>query len=189
MDRREALRRVGLLMGGAVSLPLASGVLSGCQAPSDAAAYTLQTLSSSQDELVATIAELIIPTTDTPGARAARVNEFIDIVVTDFLPEEDRTRFMNGLAEADAMAQAAHGAAFVDCSEEQQIALLTEMEDAAYAAREAGEEPAFFMQMKEMTLTGYYTSEIGATQELMYVHEAGEYRSDIPYSEIGKAYS
>ena len=176
-------------MGGAVSLPVMSSVLSGCQAPTDAAAYTLQTLTSDQDELVATIAELIIPTTDTPGARAARVNEYVDIVVTDFLPEEDRTRFMAGLAEADAMAQSAHSASFVDCTEEQQIALLTQMEDAAYEAREAGEDSAFFMMIKEMTITGYYTSEIGATQELKYVHEAGEYRGDIPYSEVGKAYS
>ena len=176
-------------MGGAVSLPVVSGVLSGCQAPTDAAAYTLQTLTSDQNELIATIAELIIPTTDTPGARAAKVNEFVDIVVTDFLPEEDKTRFMEGLAETDALAQAAHGASFVDCSEEQQIALLTELEDAAYSAREAGEDAAFFMMIKEMTLTGYYTSEIGATQELIYVHEAGEYKPDIPYSEVGRAYS
>lgn len=176
-------------MGGAVSLPVVSGVLSGCQAPTDASAYALQTLTSDQNELVATISELIIPTTDTPGARAAKVNEFIDIVVTDFLPAEDRARFLAGLANADAMAEAAHGSSFVDCSEEEQIALLTEMEEAAYAARDAGQEPAFFMMMKEMTLTGYYTSEIGATQELIYVHEAGEYRGDIPYSEVGKAYS
>lgn len=176
-------------MGGAVSLPLASSVLSGCQAPSDASAYALQTLTSDQDELVATMAELIIPTTDTPGARAAKVNEYIDIVVTDYLTEEDRTSFMAGLADADAQAQEAHGSAFVDCTEEQQIALLTQMEEVAYAAGEAGSSPAFFMMMKQMTLRGYYTSEIGATQELMYVHEAGEYRPDIPYSEIGKAYS
>ena len=188
MDRREALRRVGMIMGGAVSLPLASSVLSGCQtAPSTASAYSLQTLTPDQDELVATIAELIIPTTDTPGARAALVNEYIDIVATDYMTEEQRTQFVAGLGDADAAAQAAHGSSFVDCTEEQQIALLTEMENEAYDSQ--GEDPHFFMMMKQMTLTGYYTSEIGATQELMYVHEAGIYRPDIPYSEIGKAYS
>lgn len=189
MDRRQALQRVGMIMGGAISLPLASSVLSGCQsAPSSASAsYTLQTLTPEQDELVATIAELIIPTTDTPGARAALVNEYVDIVATDYMTDEDRTAFMTGLADADAQAQAAHGASFVDCTEEQQVALLTAMEEDAYAAESSS--PPFFMMMKQMTLTGYYTSEIGATQELMYVHEAGVYRGDIPYSEIGKAYS
>ena len=177
-------------MGGAVSLPLASSVLSGCQtSPSSATAYALQTFTPDQNELVATIAELIIPTTDTPGARAAQVNEYMDIVVTDYMTEEDRMHFMAGLADVDNKAQEAHGAAFVNCTEEQQVSMLTAMEDEAYADREAGSPPAFFVMMKQMTLTGYYTSEIGATQELMYVHESGVYRPDIPYSEIGKAYS
>ena len=189
MDRRAALKRVGLIMGGAVSVPLASGILSGCQSSVDGTAYVLQTLTPQQDELVATISELIIPTTDTPGARAAKVNEFIDILMTDYYPDEDRSRFMSGLAEADEKAQAANGNLFVDCTEDQQVAILTEMENEAYTAKEAGEDQAFFLMMKEMTLTGYYTSEIGATQELTYVHEAGEYRPDIPYEEIGRAFA
>ncbi len=176
-------------MGGTLSVPLVSGVLSGCQPPAEGTTYALQTLTPEQDELVATMAELIIPTTDTPGARAANVNEFVDILLTDFHPIEDRDRFLAGLADADAKATAEYGALFVDCTGDQQVALLTQMEDEAYAARRPGGDPHFFIMMKEMTLTGYYTSEIGATQELEYVHEAGIYRPDIPYSEVGKAYA
>lgn len=186
MDRREALKRVGLLMGGTVSLSVVSGVMSGCQA-TGAGGYAFQTLNPAQGQLVDTISELIIPTTDTPGASAAKVNEFIDLMLTDWYDVEDKDRFMAGLQEVDAMANAANGSAFVDNTEEQQIALLTELEDNALSA--SGGDKPFFLMMKELTLTGYYTSEIGASQELKYVHTAGEYRGDVPYSEIGRAYS
>ena len=185
MDRREALKRVGLIMGGTVALPIASGVMSGCQAPA-AGGYALQTMSAAQNDLVATMSELIIPATDTPGAKAAKVNEFIDLMLTDWFDLDDRDSFLAGIAETDAMAQAANGSNFVDSTEDQQIALLTEMEEASYANDES---PSFFRMMKQLTLTGYYTSEIGASQELKYVHTAGEYRGDVPYSEIGRAYS
>lgn len=188
MHRREALKRVGLVMGGVVSAPLVSGVLSGCQSGIEEGAYALQTLSPGQNELVATIAEHIIPATDTPGARAAKVNEFVDLMLTDWYPAEDRTRFMSGLADVDAKAQAAHGKDFLDCDKEQQVAVLTELDQAAYNGSAQSGTP-FFRMMKEMTLTGYYTSEIGATQELQYVHEAGRYDGDVPYSEIGRAFA
>ena len=185
MDRRQALKRVGMLMGGAVSAPLMSGVLAGCQAPSGATAYTFQVLTPEQNELVATICDLIIPETDTPGARAARVHEFADLMLAEWYPTEDVDRFMAGLADVDARARNAHGNAFVDLTNEQQTAILQELE----AEDRAGDEPAFFGMIKELTLTGYYTSEIGATQELKYVHVAGYYDGDVPYEEVGRAYS
>lgn len=168
------------MMGGAVSAPLVSGVLSGCQPGADGASYAYQTLQGDQIEQVATIAELIIPTTDTPGARAAKVHEFVDLMLTDWYPQQDRTRFLDGLADADARAQAAHSRSFLDCSEEQQVAVLTELDEEAYSGSRGNGMP-FFRMMKELTLTGYYTSEIGATQELKYVHEAGVYKGDVPY--------
>ena len=189
MDRRDALKRVGLVMGGAISAPLMSGMLAGCQAPAPSSGYVLKRLTADQNELVATISELIIPTTDTPGARAAGVNEFVDLMLDEWYPEEDVARFIAGLTDANQRAQDAHNSDFVDLTEEQQTSLLEELESEAMAARSAGDDPAFFSMIKELTLTGYYTSEIGATQELKYVHEAGYYNGDVPYSEVGKAYS
>ncbi len=174
-------------MGGALSAPLISGVLAGCGGGAGTAAFTPQTLSASQNELVATLSELIIPTTDTPGARAAEVNVFIDRMLTDWYPAEDRDRFLAGLADADARAQAAHNAAFVDVTEAQQTAILSDLEQVAMSSQGGGRP--FFSMLKELTITGYYTSEIGATQELRYVHVAGFYNGDMPYSEIGRAYS
>jgi hypothetical protein len=187
MDRREALKRVGAMMGGTLSLPLISGVLAGCGGSAETAGFVPRTLSAAQHELTATLAELIIPTTDTPGARAAGVHEFIDLMLTDWYEAEDRDRFLAGLAALDERARAAHGAAFLDVEEAQQVALLTEMEQAALASTGTGKP--FFALLKEMTLTGYYTSEIGATQELKYVHVAGSYNGDVPYADVGRAYS
>ncbi|MDZ4699988.1 MAG: gluconate 2-dehydrogenase subunit 3 family protein [Rhodothermales bacterium] len=188
MDRREALKRVGAVMGATLSLPLISGVLAGCGGgASDMTAFVPKTLSADQNELVSTLAELIIPTTDTPGARAAGVNEFIDLMITDWYGAEDRTRFLEGLAAADERARTAHKVAFVDATVEQQTAILTGFEQEALAGSSA--DKPFFSLLKEMTITGYYTSEIGASQELKYLHSAGYYNGDVPYAEVGRAYS
>ncbi len=189
MDRREALKRVGVLMGGAVSASVVSGVLAGCRA-GGTASYTPQTLTASQDELVATVAELIIPTTDTPGARAAGVHTFIDQMLTRIYTDEERNRFLAGLADLDARAQTADGHRFLESTPEAQTAILKDTEAAAIAARASdADETPFFSMIKELTLVGYYTSEIGATQELKYVHAAGSYDGDVPLDEVGRAYS
>ncbi len=189
MDRREALKRVGIVMGGALSAPLMSGMLSGCQPPSSSAGYVLKKLTAAQSELVATVSELIIPETDTPGARAAEVNLFVDLMMDEWYPDKDVDQFLAGLADVDQRAQNAHTANFVDLTDDQQIAILTELEAEALSANGAGDDVPFFTRIKELTLTGYYTSEIGASQELKYVHTAGSYRGDVPYTEIGRAYS
>ena len=185
MDRRAALKRVGAVLGGTLSLPVVSAVMSGCQAQTEG--YTYQALTPEQGELVATLAELIIPTTDTPGARAVGVDAFIDRLLTDWFDDDSRNQFMAGLEEVDTKALEANDSRFIDNTEAQQVELLTELDEAAY--RGDSDAPPFFRTMKELTLTGYYTSEIGASQELKYVHVAGEYRGDVPYTEIGRAFS
>lgn len=190
MDRREALKLVGLLMGGAVSSSVASGVLSGCATRSESGASALQTLTAAQDELVATVADLIIPATDTPGARDAGVNAFIDGMLTVVYTEAERARFLAGLADLDDRARAAGGSPFVETAPEAQVDLLKQVAADAVAARaRSAETTPFFFMMKELTLVGYYTSEIGATQELQYVHTAGQYDGDVPLAEAGRAYA
>ena len=123
----------------------------------------LRALDAQQSELVATIADLIIPTTDTPGARAAGVHQFIDLTLAEWLDAADRDRFLAGLADVDARAQSAYGAPFIQCSAPQQTALLRALDN------------DFFQMMKRLTLVGYYTSEIGANQELHYQIIPGRY--------------
>jgi hypothetical protein len=185
VNRREAVRNIGLLLGAAVTPSVARAVGRGYSAP--AVGSALRAFSASQNELVATLTELIMPATNTPGARAARVDAFIDGLMSDIFRKEEQQRFLAGLADVDARAKAAHNVSFVEATPAQQTALLTAMDQESRNAPR-GSRP-FFPWLKELTLVGYYTSEIGATQELKYVHVAGKYDGDVPYSQVGRAYS
>jgi hypothetical protein len=107
--------------------------------------------------------------------------------VADVFTREERERFLAGMADVDARARAAHNVAFLEATPAQQTTLLTAMDQEARAAAK-GSHP-FFPWLKELTLVGYYTSEIGASQELKYVHVAGKYDGDVPYKSVGRAYS
>jgi hypothetical protein len=187
IDRREAMKRVAFLMGGAVSAPTLAGVMSGCSA-SEGDGWTPQALSSAENELVTEISEMIIPATDTPGAKAARVNRFIDKMMAEWYYADERDHFLDGLADADARAREQFGSRFVDASEENRTALLEELEQEALAADDP-EYPPFFSRMKELTLSGYYTSEIGMTEELQWEAVPGYYEGCVPLEEIGRAWA
>jgi len=213
--RREALRRVALLLGGAVSASSALGVLAGCDSraastSNAAGAWTPRVLTGDRGEQVATIAEHIIPATSTPGARDARVHEFVDVMLAEYYPAPERERFLAGLAAVDARAERAHGRPFLRCAPAEQVALLTRLDRQTFAergprrgapnpdertqpgagetplapeiesdtiadARFGGEAVQFFRTMKELTLLGYYTSEVGATRELRYTPVPGRF--------------
>ena len=191
IGRREALHRVGALLGGIVSAPTVAGVLSGCErmAGSD---WSPQTLTSPQSQMVDTISEIIIPATDTPGASAANVNRFIDAMIGESYQPDDRDRFLQGLEDVDARCKNAYDAPFLECTVEQQRALVGELDDDTFGAdapefdRDA---PPFFRMMKELVIIGYYTSEIGATKELKTNVVPGYYDGDVPYEEVGRAWA
>jgi hypothetical protein len=122
-------------------------------------------LSARQDETVTVLSELIIPQTGTPGARAARVNRFIDAVLRE-APAVERDGFMRGLAWIDERSRALYKKDFAAATGDEQTALLTRLAD------DTNKDPAdrpgvqFFRAIKSMTIDGYYTSEIGLRQEL-----------------------
>lgn len=187
MNRRQALKRVGLLLGGAVSASVAGGVLAGCGARPGG--YTPQTLTRAQDALVTAAAGRILPATDTPGAADVGVSAFVDGIVTTAYTDAERSRFMAGLADLDARAVAATGRPFAESTGAEQDAVLAALARDAAAERAGGAETPFFFMLKELVLVGYYTSEVGATQELKYVHAAGRYDGDVPFAEVGRAYA
>lgn len=221
MDRREVLKRLALLTGGALSISTMAGVLGGCRAGSAPGTYQPRTLSTDQYELVATIAERIIPETDTPGARAAGVPEFIDRMLTDWMYAAERAHFLQELSRVDALAQERFGRPFVQATEAQQVQLLQELEqearqteprrvvidratgqvvdgpDTSAEDMAQGRPPRtltvalrpFFRVMKELTVVGYYTSEVGATQELRLNLVPGRYDACVPYDQIGRAWA
>ena len=125
--------------------------------------WTPRTLTAPQNDLVVALTELIIPATDTPGAKAARVNRFVDQVLTD-APAEVRGTFMRGLTRIDARSRALFKKDFLAASAEQQTALLIRISSDVEQEEAIGRE--FFQAIKGMTINGYYTTEIGLRQEL-----------------------
>jgi hypothetical protein len=190
IERREAIRRVALLLGGAVSAPAALGVLAGCGADAggargaDGGAWAPRALTAAQAELVATLAEVVLPETDTPGARAAGVHRFVDVMLAEYYAPDERARFVAGLAAVDARARRARGRPFVRCAPAEQLALVEALDREAFAPPPPGARPAapppFFRTFKELTLLGYYTSEAGATRELRHAPVPGRFEGCVP---------
>jgi gluconate 2-dehydrogenase gamma chain len=180
MDRREALR---LLATGAI-LQLAPAKMFAVIREAHAAIgpqSAPRTLNLLQNEMVTAMAELILPRTDTPGATDAGVAAFIDLILTEWYDDKERERFLAGLADVDARAQSLFGNGFMKCGPAQQaeilIALGEKMTEEAEALRNhprsnRGGLPDphenFYYMFRGLTLTGYYTSEVGATQELHF---------------------
>jgi Gluconate 2-dehydrogenase subunit 3 len=202
MQRRDALK---LLFTGAVLPVLPAEAFALLQQAHPAAGYTIRTLSAHQNATVITMTDLIIPETDTPGAKGAKVNEFIDLILTEWATEEERSHFLNGLAGVDKQSNELFGKDFVDASPAQQTALLRAMDDAALAeraparatgnflmnpaqARDTQLQGNFWPVFKGITLHGYYTSEIGFSQELKLQIIPGAYHGCTPVpSEPAKA--
>jgi len=177
MQRREALK---LLMAGGVLPALPTDLFAFFQGAHPASGYTLRTLNPHQNDTVVAMIDQIIPETDTPGAKAARVNEFIDVILTEWAVDEERQNFLDGLVGVDKQSNELFGKNFVDASPAQQFALLRAMDESiatqrARRRRHGNTIPEdrdrqlrgdFFTVFKGITLHGYYTSESGFTQEL-----------------------
>lgn len=195
MKRRDALKLLSAVAFSA-AIPKELFALGRALHAQVAAGSKLRTLNPHQDVTVTLIADMIIPATETPGAKAVRVNEFIDLILTDWSDDEERQLFLKGLVDLDQHSHDLHGKDFVDCSGQQQVELLTEMDNNLAAdwkevdrlTRQHPEPPkTFFYLMKHLTLVGYYTSEIGAQQELQYEIIPTQHGGCIPVDDSGKA--
>ena len=187
MDRREALKRTAWIMGGVVSAPAILGVLKGCAAK-PTIDWKPVFLSEDQGILVSQVAEIIIPKTDTPGAKETGVPGFIDLMLKDVYSKEDQDRFLSGLKEFDEAANKEYGDSFNELSSEDQTAFVKKTHDAAVEAEKAttpAPKRPFILMTKELTMLGFFTSEPGATQVLQYIAVPGSYKGCIPLSEAG----
>ena len=153
----------------------------------------LRILTPQQNATVGAIAELIIPHTDTPGAKDARVDEFIDHILADWYSDEDRAHFLAGLADVDVRAQKLCARNFVDASLEQQSEILRalgeELAEAAVALasgprgyRGSPPEPQhnFYLMFRQLTLVGYFTSEPGFIEQLQLEIIPGRFDGCVP---------
>lgn len=172
--RREALQRAALFLGGAaLSSSLLEGVLH-AQAPA-AGAPDRRALDATRYATAAALAERILPRTDTPGAGDVGVPAFIDRMYGAYLTPAERERLAAGLAGVEQQAQA-RGGAFASLPASAQDAIV-----GGLAARDR----AFWLQLRELVIVGYFTSETVGKTVLHYDPVPGRYRADVPLSEVG----
>jgi hypothetical protein len=200
MNRRDALARVALLMGGAVIG--ADYFLTGCSpASSDkqagetkdkAAASNFKPLSPEQTAYLNEVAETILPTTKTPGAKAANVGAFMGVMVRDCYAPADQQIFLDGMGKLEEASKKQNSKGFLESTPAQRTALLTALdaEQKNYSKTKKLEEPNhYFRMMKELTMLGFFTSEVGATQALRYLPVPGKYDGNVPYKKGDRAWA
>jgi gluconate 2-dehydrogenase gamma chain len=186
IDRREALRKAAMLMGAAVSASTVAAFLHSCKSAPELN-YKPVFFNEDQALLVSQAADIILPKTDTPGAKDVGVPNFIDTLLKDCYKEEDQKKFLDGLAEFDQNAIKVFGNRFIEGSPEERQDYLKKVHDEAVAAAKADKAASrpFILKLKELTVLGYFVSEPGATQVLQYVAVPGSYKGCIPLKEAG----
>jgi hypothetical protein len=211
MDRRELLKKIALLTGGVV----VGGelFLTGCKTGAKAdAGFTAANIS-----LLDEVAETIIPATSTPGAKAAKVGEFMKVMVTDCYTQKQQDAFVSGIGELDAACKKMHSKGFIDCTAEQRKAFLTSLEKEAKEFNQKRDEtdkplseehkkknetlawkdqtefegtPShYYTMMKQLTLLGFFTSKTGMTETLRHIAIPTKYDGAYPYAKGEKAWA
>lgn len=189
MDRREVLKISSIILGYTVVGGTAISVLNGCKADASTD-WTPSFLTSDEAKLVAEITETILPATDTPGAKEALCERYIDQVVYLFYTPENQTYFRESLGAFDKAAKVKYSKAFValNANEKENVLEILSKEMAGHDD-EGGKKPHIMKTMKELTVTGYCTSEVGAKGGLLDFRPVpGPYQGCIEYSTIGKAW-
>ncbi|WP_435353587.1 gluconate 2-dehydrogenase subunit 3 family protein [Emticicia sp. SJ17W-69] len=212
MNRRDAVQRVAFLMGGALSAPTMIAMLEGCKSNTATEAATSFGFSTDYKSLVSEIAEIIIPKTSTPGAKDAGVGPFIEMMLKDCYSAAQQEHVIKGLdALEEASKKANGGKKFLESTPAQQTALLKSFEAMSNEEAKKNEEAKivdaetgltkdtkgkkeapptpFFKIIKELTLLGYFTSEVGATQSLAYLAVPGKYEGCVKMTPGQKAWA
>ena len=212
MNRREAIQRASLLVGGAISVPTILTVLESC-ARKAGPDWKPAALSGEELGVVSRIADLLLPRTDTPGALDVGVPAFIDTMLKEAYALEERSYYLEWLREFDAAARRFAGKPFLELRQEAQRSLVQQFQEAAIADTRATQDrkreevlrqlqgPAplaqhtelptatrkrpFILTTRELTLLGFFTSRPGATQVLQYVAIPGAYHGCLPVSQAG----
>lgn len=170
--RRDALKTMAVGSSGLVQLAASAPVAGSIPELAAGAAHGAQSrtpgfLTAGQAELLATLAEFIIPETDTPGARSARVHEHIDLVLSHET-EEVQQGFRAGLEEVDRLSVSRHGKEFIRLSAEDQEALLSRLANSEPDQSGGGAGHRFYRDLRRRTVFAFYTSREGIHQELEY---------------------
>jgi hypothetical protein len=183
MNRRDALKSVVLLMGGTVIGSTA--LLTGCAPDSQ-----LKELSFSAEDLafLDEIGETIIPTTDTPGAKATKIGEFMQMMVKECYDADQQTTFITGLTTIRTDFKAEKSVEFMEATPEDRLAFLNALHQ-KYVASGEEKQPEIIHMLRDLTVLGYYSSEIGSTQALRFVETPGRFDPCTDYKKGDKAWA
>lgn len=186
INRRTALAGVVAMFSAPLFAPIAraAGLTADAPPTISAGPPSVQIFSTSQRALMTALSDRIIPATDTPGAIAAGVPDYIEKLLADWAMPVERLPITAGLDALEAKSQEMYHLPGVKASPAQQDALLT-----AAMQGQIPDGAAFFEKFRQLVITGYYTSEIGMTQEREYLPVPGEYHGDYLYSKVNKVYS
>jgi gluconate 2-dehydrogenase gamma chain len=187
MRRRELLRRAAWMLGGAISAPAALAILQGCSAKDAAVTATSFKpkflTAPSHMEIVTEIADILIPRTTTSGALDAGVPAFIDGVLAAVYPKDAQQHFTAGLTEFAAGGGGARKPFLRLDRKQREVAVKKSLEEAL--AAEQKPKP-FILMAREITLLGFFTSEVGITENMEYVAVPTVYHGCVPLSAMKK---
>jgi len=184
INRREAVRRVSALLGGAAFVG-GSALLTACeQERTPATAGPVGTFAPTEVAFLDEVADTILPETKTPGAKAAQTGAFMALMVTDCYTEADQKIFRDGMKLLDDASRKASGKSFLEASPQERLSLLesVDREQKKYMDdRKTGGPSHYFRMMKELAMLGYFTSEIGYMQAQRYAESPGRFDPCLPY--------
>lgn len=204
MERREAVKYISILLGGAVIG--ADAFLTGCKTKTG----NPQEWTADDIAYLNEIGETILPRTSTPGAKDANVGQFMTVMVNDCYEESDQKAFRDGMSKLNEAADKKFNSKFMNLSAQQRHDLLVELDKEAkdyqkkvgdFNAKEDEKQknnlkyvrqhmsPHYFSMMKQLTLLGYFTSKPGMTQALRYEPVPGRYDGCVPYKKGDKAFA
>ncbi len=189
LNRRQILDRMAVVTGGMVSLTVLAACDGGVTVPENTANIDLKALSQAHFDLVGDIADMIIPDTDTPGAKSVNVHYLVDELAANWMTEDDKNAFLNELTTLDDRIKAEYGQRFSELDNEKKALVLDQLGGEILSDIKSGEGNHIYLTLREMIIFGYYTSEVGASEELIYDPIPGEYNGCTEFSETGKAYS
>ncbi len=188
MTRRDLLQNVAILLGGSIVGESVFSI-SGCKS-TDKQVNAL--FSESQVAFMNEIADTILPATTSPGAKEAKVGNFMAVMVLDCYEPKNQQVFIDGLKKIDELSEKQFSTSFVKADAKQRTELLTALdkEQKEYQAKKTKEEPShYFRMMKELSVLGYFSSKEGATQALRYLPVPGKYDGSYPYKKGDKAWA
>lgn len=206
MERREAVKYISILLGGAVIG--GDAFLSGCKTKTNNVAE----LTAEDIAYLNEVGETILPRTATPGAKDANVGEFMKVMVRDCYEEADQKAFVEGMDKLNKASNKKFGKDFMELAFQERTLLLTDIDQEAkdyqkqlseFNNKETQKEkneiakgnrdykkermtPHYFTMMKQLTLLGFFTSEPGMTKAVRYLPVPGRYEGCVPYKKGDK---